>query len=787
MALSVRCPILARIDQASARPPVRNGTAFERAAPAILFLALVAAVWADPLFFRRNFGGRDLLGYHLPVESAIHDAWGRGRLPTWFAEISGGRPLAANPNSGALYPVRPLLARVPFPLAMRLFPVVHWALAGLGAMALGRLLALSRASSWLVGVTYAFSGVSVSEAVYTNIQPGMALLPWVIWAAARPAATSASRVILLALLLGLDLAAGDVFTTGLAVAGAALWILLEEERPRRFAAAGHLAGALVLAALVAAPTLLATALWAPWTNRAVLGIKIGEAVAMSLSPWRLLELVVPFPFGPTWALEPGVVWAAPVFRGRVLGFFASLYAGSLAAVGVALLVVAREKGARLARAFLLLGLALSILPGLVPAGWAEKTAPLPLRYPEKFAVAAALALALGAGLACERALSARRRLWSLLAVGGLFAFLAVAVALWPEAAGRAAAEAVGAAGPASSVAARQLAPALAEAGLCWMATVVALDWLGAGRKALPFLALILLTAVPIAANRRIAQTFRQDDLFAPTAFARFLARQDPRGEYRTMGYAMPPEPRRRLFGSSPAAVEMDRRVWICFTPALWGRGQVFNGDFDNGDLSRTESLRQVFMVAALHSDSSAFFGTLALKFGLRAREQPAFSGYRRVGGDALQDWDEHERAFPDIRLLTRWRECLTATEALSEIPRRGPGEIVLEGTGQSAEGSARGGTVRVLERSAERLLLEAESAAPGWLFVLRGWWPYRSVRVDDREVEAVPAELAFSAVPLPAGRHRVEWVERLPGWEVSRWGPVVFALAAAWLFARARR
>jgi hypothetical protein len=756
-------------------------------APALLFLALVAVVWCDPLFLRRNFGGRDLLGYHLPVESAIHGAWARGRLPTWFAEVSGGRPLAANPNTGALYPVRPLLSFLPFPVAMRIFPVLHWALAGLGAMTLARAAGLSRSAAWIAGVSYAFSGVSVTEAVYTNIQPGLTLLPWVVWAVARPAASLASRVVLLALLLGLDLAAGDVFTAGLAILGAVLWICLEEERPRRFGAVGELAFALVLAALLAAPTLLSAALWAPLTNRAVLGIKVGEAIAMSLSPWRLLELVVPFPFGPTWALEPGVVWGGPVFRGKIIGFFGTIYTGSLAAVGAVLLLRLRDRGARFARAFLALGLALSILPGLVPASWEGLVVPLALRYPEKFAVAVVLALSLGAGLAFQRALERRHSLASLLAIGALLAAAAGAAAYWPEEAGRWAAGAVSAPQPAARVAASHLAPALAEAGLCWMATVLALDWLGAGGQVLRTLALALLAAVPIAVNRRIAPTFGEDALFAPTPFARYVALRDPDGQYRSLGYAMPPEQARPLFGSDPAAIDTDRRVWIYFTPALWGRGQVVQGDVDRGDLSRTESLRQVFFVAALHSDSSVFFGALSLKFGLRARGQPGFSGYRRVGGDALQDWDEHQRPFPDIRLLTRWRECMTATEALAEVPRRGPGEVVLEGTGQSAEGSAPGGTVRAVSRSSERLVLDTESPGPGWLFVLRGWWPYRSVRVDGKDVEAVPAELAFSAVALPAGRHRVEWVEQLPGWEVSRWGPVLSALCALLLGLRRRR
>src|SRR5262252_1943300 len=120
----------------------------------LLFALLVVSVYADPVFLRRNFGGRDLGGYSLPIEKAMHDAWNRGRLPVWLADISGGRPLLPNPNSGALYPVRPALALLPFPLAMRLTAVFHWILAGVGMMALGKTLGLSAPARWMGAVTY---------------------------------------------------------------------------------------------------------------------------------------------------------------------------------------------------------------------------------------------------------------------------------------------------------------------------------------------------------------------------------------------------------------------------------------------------------------------------------------------------------------------------------------------------------------------------------------------------------------------------------------------------------
>ena len=71
----------------------RTEPAASRLLPELIFPLLVLLVFAEPLFFRRNFAGRDLLPYHLPTELAIHDSWARGALPVWSAHVSGGRPL----------------------------------------------------------------------------------------------------------------------------------------------------------------------------------------------------------------------------------------------------------------------------------------------------------------------------------------------------------------------------------------------------------------------------------------------------------------------------------------------------------------------------------------------------------------------------------------------------------------------------------------------------------------------------------------------------------------------
>jgi hypothetical protein len=129
------------------------------------------------------------------------------------------------------------------------------------------------------------------------------------------------------------------------------------------------------------------------------------------------------------------------------------------------------------------------------------------------------------------------------------------------------------------------------------------------------------------------------------------------------------------------------------------------------------------------------------------------------------------------------REEPGAIEALRALSNLSGGEVVVE-TERASRGMSRPGTVAVLEKTPERLVLDVTSPDPSWLFVLRGFWSYRTIRVNGRPARAVPAQLAFTAVPLEAGTHRIEWIEEVPGLAVSRWGPVLFILIAAALLLR---
>ena len=753
-------------------------------ASALLFAALVLVLYGNTLVSRSNFAGRDMVAYNLPMEKSIHDAWARGNLPLWTPEISGGRPLAPNPNVGAFYPLRVLLAPLPFPLAARIFPLLHWIAAGLGMLVLAASIGRSGVAAWVAAATYVLSGVVVGEAFFSHIQAGMALLPWIVWAAGRRSGSPSSRFLTLALLFAFDFLAADIFTIAIAGAAAALWIALEEDHGSGWRSVARLGGAVAAGALAAAPQIVATALWIPQTNRAVLGMKLADVLTYSIHPWRLVEFVIPYPFGAAWEMSRLEMWSPAIRAGRVLSLFPTLYAGAFAPIAAVRAWTSRVRGARFARVLLMAALAASVLPSLVPARIAALSSPLPLRNPEKLAVAVVFALGLLASIAFDAWRERPGRVRALIGIGVLLTLLAAGAALDPGAAGRLAVRLVGSDPARAPDAARTLPLALAEAGLCWMATVVALDALARrGRPSGLAWGLVLLTAVPILANRKIAVATEEDRIFGPTAFARYLERRDPEGRYRTISESF-------FQGLSPlelqqnagalAGAEVSRRLWYQQTPLFWGRGMVFNEDFDVGDLSRVESLRRLSGMATGYRDSANFFGAVALRFGIRFRDQEALAGYHPVGGDALQTWDEHAHAFPDIRLLERWREVPGPLQALAAIARLAEGELVLE-SGRLASGAAPPGTVRVVENRPERLVADLDAAQATWLFVLRAFWPYRTITLDGRPVEAVPAQLGFSAVPIPAGAHRLVWEERLPGFPLSLAGPVLFGMIAAGL------
>lgn len=401
----------------------------------------------------------------------------------------------------------------------------------------------------------------------------------------------------------------------------------------------------------------------------------------------------------------------------------------------------------------------------------------------------AFAFAILAGLGFDTFRSKGLGRWAGLGVGGALAVAALVCQMSPEWAGPFAVHVVGSDRAWSRLAALTLPGAFAEAGILWMGTVLATGLICRGRPWKVVAGVFLITAAAVAANRPSAQTYREDEVFAPTAFARTVRRLDPSGSFRVLGESpyLPASEIWNAIGGAEIVLNLERRNWVEHTQALWKYGTVLNHDFDEGDLSRVESLRRLSWALGSLQNPAGLYRSLSLKWGIRYRDQTPLSGFRRFGGDGSQDWDELDGALPDIRTLDHWVEENDASKIPKMILGRSSDRVVVE-SDMEKSGDARPARVTIIEKSPERLAIETEGPDPTWLFVLRGFWSYREVRVDGRLTDVVPAQVGFSAVRIPAGRHRIQWREMLPGGSISLWGPVLFLVfALVMLIAAAHR
>jgi hypothetical protein len=108
--------------------------------------------------------------------------------------------------------------------------------------------------------------------------------------------------------------------------------------------------------------------------------------------------------------------------------------------------------------------------------------------------------------------------------------------------------------------------------------------------------------------------------------------------------------------------------------------------------------------------------------------------------------------------------------------------------GVSAAPNAR---VRIFTYGADRIELEVDSAAPGFVVIADAYHPAWRARVNGRAAEVLPADWALRAVGVEAGRSRVELEFRPPrilvGLVVAALGWAALGLAAFTLAARALR
>lgn len=388
-------------------------------AVAVLF-ALITIVFSDVWFRGSCFFVRDLTRYYFPTKRIVHDIVRAGELPLWNRFYSGGQPAAANPEYEVFYPGQwPVLLRDYF-FGFRLHILIHFYIAALGMYALMRSLRTGVGAAFITATAFVFSGPLLS---LVNLLPAffsVAWLPFTVLFSRRYIVERRRRdLVLAALFFGVQALVFDPAVlpeTVVLISAFAVWTAIGLVRTPPPAERGEpsrlrlwRAGFPLLA--VMSIVLFGLAIGAVQvipTFRHVRDTPRGQALTFdaiafwSMPPQRLGELLQPRWSGRNPFLSDDY-WGGGVYRQGSTPFIESLYIGLLPLIALAAGLIRRDRR--------IIGAVCAACASWVIA-FGENTpllrlaydlhVPLPVRFPERFAILAAIILTIAAGLIIDR-------------------------------------------------------------------------------------------------------------------------------------------------------------------------------------------------------------------------------------------------------------------------------------------------------------------------------------------------------------------------------------------------
>jgi hypothetical protein len=716
-----------------------------------------------------------------------------GLPPLWDLSIGFGQPFLADPSGQVLYPSTWLALLLAPHVLYTVFALAHLVLAGTGATRLARASGLRRLEATASGAAFMLSGPVVSMVTLWHHFTGLAWMPWVVLGVHRVVRRPGRRTAAgLGACLALQVLAGSPDMLLLTALASAAWALGAARRACLRRPARALAWGFAGTALAAA---VSAGQWVPAVDLAARAARhrlpLETAGQWSVPPAGLVRAVVPLDGTGRVAYAPGAHLA--LYDSPRPPFLASIHLG---VVTLALAAVAVGSGRRRRLVWSLAAVAafatvaalgahaplFPLLRRLVP-GVAN------LRYPSKAMAVPALAVAVLAGhglAALRRRVPPRAACASGLAALGGLALLGTA-ALFGPAWGRAVRWGL--------LLAREGA---AEDALVWAFRFAALGALALVAAALVWrhraLGLPRPAAVGVAACVAGGLLVSHYDLqstapsslltLVPPVIRSFDASDHGRlyvYEYAyTAGIA-----RSRLGHDAPYAVEQPPagidpgpRAALALRlyplPPVSGTWNV-EGSYDM-DLRGLQPLGLRALVERL----PGLEGTPAHVSLLRIGAVRTIVALHRRGLEAYAPgpsfpslFAEPIRTFgvpgslPRARAVGRVRalEGQAALEALLAPDFDAAGEVVLSGPGAAeAASDSRPGlaAVGIEELAGDRVRLDAQLTEPGVVVLADAYDPGWRAWVDGRPASVLVANVAFRAVPVPAGRHVIEMRYRPP-------------------------
>ena len=203
-----------------------------------LFTALFLICFGQAMNSKAQFGYRDAGHYYYPLYLRVQQEWQQGRWPPlWEPEENSGMPLLGNPTAAVLYPGKLIYAILPYPWAVRVYIMAHFALAFLAMLITVRAWQVSWVGSGVAALTYAFGAPVLFQYCNVIYLVGAAWLPLGFLAVERWVRQGSRWALLgLAIVLAMQTLGGDpqaaylVGLCGVGYAAALTWVRARAER-----------------------------------------------------------------------------------------------------------------------------------------------------------------------------------------------------------------------------------------------------------------------------------------------------------------------------------------------------------------------------------------------------------------------------------------------------------------------------------------------------------------------------------------------------------------------------